>query len=230
VNATESLYQLADYRAFYAACCADPQDSTGWGALRDWLREHGAGEHTVAEVEPFRRLSQWDIDRFLGRGSGRGIGRGSGRGRGSGSGSGRGSGRGSGSGSGRGSGSGSGSGSGRGSGSGSGSGSEPIEVKQMEIGECYLVHCGDWHTFVGRVVRQVGPQMYQMESVSKILETNNGDCWEELAAGNEDLRKAASYKHYTTSAVVPLSIIAFVWTGVLPQEAAQPARKKAVPA
>lgn len=89
----------------------------------------------------------------------------------------------------------------------------------MEPGKCYLIHCGDWHTFVGRVVRQVGPLTYLLESVSKIKETNNGDCWHALAAGDADLRKAASYEHYTTAAVVPLTIAAFEWVGAPPQEA-----------
>jgi len=118
-----------------------------------------------------------------------------------------------GSGSGIGRGSGSGSGIGRGSGIGSG------QENQMEPGKAYLVHCGDWHTFVGRCVRQVGPMTYLFEFVSKILETNNGDCWEKLAAGDGRLRKACSYAHYTTPACVPLAIIAFEWQGPTPQEA-----------
>ena len=88
----------------------------------------------------------------------------------------------------------------------------------MRIGGKYLVQCGDWHTFVGRVVAQLGPGTYEMEAVSKIAETNNGDCWEELAGGNEDLRRQATYKHYKTLAVIPLVIAAFEWTGKLPQE------------
>lgn len=88
----------------------------------------------------------------------------------------------------------------------------------MEIGKNYLVHCGDWHTFVGRVVAQTGPGTYRFEKVSKISETNNGDCWEKLCAGDEQLRRICTYKHYTTSAVVPLVIVAFEWKGTLPQE------------
>lgn len=88
----------------------------------------------------------------------------------------------------------------------------------MEIGKCYLIHCGDWHTFVGRVVKKSGPSTYIMECVSKISETNNGDCWEELAAGNKRLRAACNYKHYKVGAIVPLVIIAFEWIGKLPQE------------
>jgi hypothetical protein len=217
---TEELFRCADYRAMYAACLADVQNLTGWGALRDWLRDHGTPEAIVQEAEPILTLRPWDIDRFL-SGSGRGSGRGSGIGRGSGSGSsGGGRGRGSGIGIGRGSGSsGGGIGSGIGSGSGSGRGiGEPYEAKQMEPGKCYLVHCGDWHTLVGRCVRQVGPMTYLFESVSKIAETNNGDCWHQLAAGDKRLRKAATYQHYTTPCPIPLTIFATEWVGELPQE------------
>lgn len=88
----------------------------------------------------------------------------------------------------------------------------------MEIGKAYLIHCGDWHTFVGRVVEQIGPMTYGMECVSKIAETNNGDCWESLAAGDERLRAACDYRHHTTPGVFPLGIAAFEWVGKLPQE------------
>lgn len=91
----------------------------------------------------------------------------------------------------------------------------------MEIGKAYLVHCGDWHTFVGRVERQIGPQTYLMVSVSKITETNNGDCWHNLAAGDEQLREACSYAHYKTAMVIPLTIAAFEWVGKTPQEETQ---------
>lgn len=210
------LFQCPDYRAIAAACRANYADATGWGVLRDWLRDHDCPEMLVQEAEPPHRIGVYDIDRFIGRGSGFGSGGGSGSrfGRGLGSGSGSGSGRGLGRGLGR----------GRGRGSGSGSGSVSVSVSgiieeiQMEPGGCYLIHCGDWHTYVGRCVRQVGPNTYRMEFLSKICETNNGDCWEKLAAGDEALRRAATYTHYTTPAVVPLSIIAFEWTGLLPQE------------
>jgi hypothetical protein len=88
----------------------------------------------------------------------------------------------------------------------------------MEPGMAYLVHCGDWHTFVGRCVKQVGPMTYLFESVSKVVETNAGDNWEKLAAGDKQARKQATYAHYKTAATVPLSIIAFEWTGATPQE------------
>ena len=109
---------------------------------------------------------------------------------------------------------GSGSGSGIGIGIGSGSGG----VNRMEVGKAYLVHCGDWHTICGRVVRQTGPFTYLLEKVSKIAETKGGDNWEKLAAGDRKARKAADYKHYNTHAVVPLNVLAFEWMGKLPQE------------
>ena len=88
----------------------------------------------------------------------------------------------------------------------------------MEIGEAYLIHCGDWHTFVGRVVAQTGPFTYRLESVSKVCETNNGDNWHDLAAGVQTARKKAKYEHYTTPVILPLTIAAFLWVGKTPQE------------
>jgi hypothetical protein len=88
----------------------------------------------------------------------------------------------------------------------------------MEIGKAYLVHCGDWHTFVGRVKKQVGPATYLMTEVSKVSETNNGDCWFAMAGGDTRLRKAASYVHCETDAVIPLAIAAVEWVGKTPQE------------
>ena len=89
----------------------------------------------------------------------------------------------------------------------------------MRVGRCYLVHGGDWHTFVGRVREQLGPLTYELEGVSKVAETNNGDVWHELAAGDERLRRACDYRHHTTPVVVPLGIAAIEWVGKLPQEA-----------
>jgi hypothetical protein len=60
-----------------------------------------------------------------------------------------------------------------------------------------------------------------MEKVAKISETNSGDCWHLLAAGDAKKRAAATYVHYETTAIVPLVIVAFEWLGKLPQEAAQ---------
>lgn len=88
----------------------------------------------------------------------------------------------------------------------------------MTPGKNYLIHCGDWHTFVGRLVQQSTPLLYEFESVSKIKETNNGDCWHDLASGNQGLREAASYEHYKTSTFIPVSIAAFEWVGLLPQD------------
>lgn len=194
------VYQQAEYRAMYRAAHAG--DYAAKCALADWLAERGVGDHAQGELFtaiPFRMLDIWRFGRGRGSGSGRGIGsgigRGSGRGRGSGSGSGR----------------------GRGSGIGRGRGSKPFEGEQMEPGKAYLIHGGDWHTFVGRVVRQCGPMLYELEKVSKI-DTNNGDCWHELAAGDERLRKACTYFHFTTPAVLPLTIAAFEWAGRVPQE------------
>lgn len=88
----------------------------------------------------------------------------------------------------------------------------------MEVGKAYLVHCGDWHTFIGRVTRQISPYVYEMTSVSKISETNNGDCWDRLCAGDTKARERATYIHYKTTATVPLTVVAFEWLGKLPQE------------
>jgi len=209
------IYQTPEYRQIYAACWTDIGDSTGWNALRDWLREHDIPDVIIEEAEPKLRFGPFDVIRFFCRGIGIGSGIGSGLG------SGRGSGSGSGLGSGRGSGSGSGLGSGQGSGSGLGLGLGSIiqsEVIQMEPGKAYLVHLGDWHTFVGRCVKQTGPSTYLFESVSKIHDTNRGDNWEDLAADANEARIAATYRHYSTPASVPLSIIAFEWKGKTPQE------------
>lgn len=88
----------------------------------------------------------------------------------------------------------------------------------MEVGKAYIVHGGDWHTFVGRVVRQVSPLVYEMGMGSKIIETNNGDVWNEMAAGDKRLREAAGYAHIKTTLIVPLTIAAIEWVGKTPQE------------
>jgi hypothetical protein len=210
------LFQGPEWSALAAAVRDDPGSAFAQAVARDWLLERCV-EPVADEAVLFRPLSVWDVWSF-GLGRGLGLGSGSGRGRGLGSGLGRGRGRGLGSGLGSGSGSGSGLGLGLGSGSGSGSGSEPYKVTHMRVGKAYLVHCGDWHTFVGRVTAQTGPHAYEMGSVSKISETNNGDCWHALAAGDKRLRRAARYEHYTTTAVIPLVIAAFEWLGATPQE------------
>lgn len=88
----------------------------------------------------------------------------------------------------------------------------------MRVGEAYLVHLGDWHTFVGRVTEQVAPGIYEMTACSKISDTNNGDVWHELAAGDQSLRNRATYLHCKTPVMVPLTIAAIQWTGKTPQE------------
>lgn len=112
---------------------------------------------------------------------------------------------------------GSGSGIGSGSGSGIGRGSTEIypETAVMRIGQAYLVHLGDWHTFVGRVCDQLGPLTYEMEFASKVDIESQGDRWQELCAGNTEVRSAARFWHYG-KVVVPLSIVAMEWHGDLP--------------
>lgn len=87
----------------------------------------------------------------------------------------------------------------------------------MEVGKAYLIHGGDWHTFVGRVVRQCGPLLYELEKVSK-LDTNSGDSWHLLAAGDERLRRGCTYFHSKTACFLPLTIFAQEWVGQVPQE------------
>lgn len=160
-------------------------------ALHDELFDAGATLPVAQEamVAPPPRL-WWDAGSGIGRGSGIGSGIGSGSGRGRGSGIGR----------------------------GSGSGSGNPRVYQMETGKAYLIHCGDWHTFVGRVVGQVGPHTYQLESCSKVSDTGAGDVWDELAAGQKQARRSATYRHYKGLVTVVLCICAFEWEGKLPQE------------
>lgn len=91
----------------------------------------------------------------------------------------------------------------------------------MEPGQAYLIHCGDWHTYCGRCVRQVGPLAYRFDLLSKIDNTNGGDNWHELAAGDTQARSRAAYLHYDVAAVIPLSIAAFEWRGELPHPKAK---------
>jgi hypothetical protein len=90
----------------------------------------------------------------------------------------------------------------------------------MRIGSAYLVHCGDWHTFVGRVTEQLGPFTYAMSGASKIDNTNNNDNWHILAAGDKLARKAANYFHCETELIIPLTIAAMEWAGKTPSEEA----------
>ena len=87
----------------------------------------------------------------------------------------------------------------------------------MQVGKNYLIHCGDWHTFVGRCNGQIGPLIFELTDVSKVSDTRGGDNWHLLAEGVEDARRNARYLHYKTPAYVPLSIIAFEWAGELPK-------------
>jgi len=89
----------------------------------------------------------------------------------------------------------------------------------MEIGKAYLIHCGDWHTFVGRVAEQTGPFTYKMASCSK-LDTNQGDVWSDLCLEkNESMRRQCRYWHDHTPRLCVLSISALEWEGKTPQEA-----------
>lgn len=194
-----SVYQHSEYRALFRVACRHWNDSTPANMTADWLDEHGQDWASAEMRSPLQVVRVCiGID---GIGGGRGSGIGSGGGRGSGSGSGIGGG----------------SGIGRGIGSGRGSGIN-YEVKQMEIGQAYLFFCGDWHAFIGRVVAQTGPFTYRVEQASKVSDTNNGDNWHLLAAGDKKARAAASYHHYETAIYIPLTIAAVEWTGKLPSE------------
>lgn len=88
----------------------------------------------------------------------------------------------------------------------------------MRVGQAYLIHLGDWHTFVGRVKDQLGPLTYALELASKVDISSAGDRWHDLAAGDKTLRSQATYWHYQGEVIVPLSIAAMEWQGKLPQE------------
>ncbi len=188
----------------------------------DWLQEHDLDPwEAYGSTTPLRTYDFRSFGNNNGSGYGIGYGWGYGIGRGSGIGSDSGLGNGYGSGSDRGYGSGSDRGYGSDSDSDSGSGSgygNPVTqgVLYMEIGKAYLVHCGDWHTFVGRVVKMLSPVVYLMKNVSKISNTNNGDNWHDLA--NNIDRDKATYLHYEGVVTIPLTIIAFEWVGKTPKE------------
>jgi uncharacterized protein (TIGR02996 family) len=213
-----------DWRAFSRAIAARPGDHLPQLIAADWMRDHGATEAQVGELwEPLTVTDRLPADCF-GHGIGSGIGGGRGGGRGSGSGRGRGSGggRGRGSGSGRGRGSGRGSGSGIGSGIGSGRG----RGTEMEPAKNYLILTVDWYAWVGRCVRQVGPYEYEFEQVSK-FDTNAGDVFGEIAAGDETLRRGCTYQHFQGKALLGLGRVGvFEWVGKLPQEYAGPAQRR----
>lgn len=101
----------------------------------------------------------------------------------------------------------------------------------MEIGKAYLMETVDWFAWVGRVKRQIGPYEYEFQACSKICETNNGDNWHQLAAGDNKARKAATYKHYpdgdeeTQGIILGLGVVMKCgWVGKTPQEEGIPER------
>lgn len=88
----------------------------------------------------------------------------------------------------------------------------------MESGKCYLILTVDWYAFAGRCLRQVNPWEYEFEKVSK-FDTNAGDVFGEIAAGSEELRKGASYKHFQGKPILGMGRVGvFEWVGRLPQE------------
>ena len=88
----------------------------------------------------------------------------------------------------------------------------------MEPGKCYMILTVDWYAFVGRCVRQIGPWEYGFELVSK-FDTNAGDVFGEIAAGDETLRRNATYQHFSGEAILGMGRVAvFEWVGALPQE------------
>jgi|LakMenEpi03Aug12_release.lakeMendotaPanAssembly.Ray.scaffolds.fasta_scaffold06344_28 hypothetical protein len=181
------------------------------GAVADWYSDRGMIGEEFLVRPPFLYR---DVRRFMGGDIGSGYGGGGGAVSG-GSGSGSGDGGGIGIGGGYGSGIGSGSGYAIGSGYGD-SGNHLTTERYMRIGRNYLCHLGDWHTFVGRCTEQIGPLTYVLQNASKIANTNNGDNWHKLAGGDEKAREQATYIHYTTEVIVPLSIAAIEWVGELP--------------
>ena len=86
----------------------------------------------------------------------------------------------------------------------------------MKPGNNYLIHCGDWHTFVGRYVEQVSPLLHRFEDVSKVWDTNNGDNWHDLCNDEPGTREAATFIKYEVAATMPIAIVAFDWVGDLP--------------
>ena len=89
----------------------------------------------------------------------------------------------------------------------------------MEIGKRYLIITVDWFAWVGRAVRQVGPWEWEFEHLSKISETNNGDCWQALCDGDKEARKRAIYQHYKVKGILGLgAVVKLEWKGKTPQE------------
>ena len=93
----------------------------------------------------------------------------------------------------------------------------------MQVGKAYLLITVDWFAWVGRVKRQLGPWEHEFESLSKVSETNNGDCWQALCSGDKAARKRASYQHYADDPEQPhilgMGVVAkLAWKGKTPQE------------
>ena len=96
----------------------------------------------------------------------------------------------------------------------------------MEPGKNYLVHAGDWHTFVGEFVEQTTPLLYGFRLVSKVDDTNNGDNWHELVGDVGEARDEATFIDYPQGDELyelPVSIIAMPWVGQLPHKLAKQA-------
>ena len=107
---------------------------------------------------------------------------------------------------------------GMGMGMGTGSGRGTNEVNEMQSGKNYLILTVDWYAWVGRCVRQVGPYEYEFEQASK-FDTNAGDVFGEIAAGDKGLRSRATYQHFQGKAILGMGRVAvFEWAGQLPQE------------
>ena len=108
----------------------------------------------------------------------------------------------------------------------------------MRVGQSYLIFLGDWHVVAGRVAEQIGPNTYELEYASKVdIEGDGseqhpyfGDRWQDLAAGDGEVRRGCRHWDYGTL-VVPLNIMAMVWHGDLlhpdaPKTAVADKRKK----
>lgn len=99
----------------------------------------------------------------------------------------------------------------------------------MQVGKAYLIETVDWFAWVGRVKRQIGPWEYEMEGCSKISDTNAGDVWQQLAAGDQQARKAATYIHYadgdgeTDGVILGMGVVMKTgWKGKTPKEEGLP--------
>ena len=95
----------------------------------------------------------------------------------------------------------------------------------MEPGKAYLIFTVDWFAWVGRMVRQIGPWEYEFESVSK-FDTNAGDVFGEIAAGDAALRKGCTYQHFQGVCILGQGAVGKIpWVGKTPQEARHGVKK-----